>query len=626
MSRRRRRLLDSAFASQEFQIILAGWQSNMPGGHVTGTGATLSSPADDAQAGLWQWSLNGGGPYGVGGADPNPSNARVLLAASGGGLLYPQTIDANRVGKAYSYMQSVRAATGKPVVVIPFGVGGTSMSEYLAASSSPSNWPANRYNVTKTAYDAFKAAYPNSRVHSIILSVLENEIQNTLGAGNVAGWMDQFVTDIRAFGGTGMATAPIVINSPIWEWLGNTAANRAYVLALAKWASGKANVGFMRPSKGFSVSGDTIHMTNAGNRLEGPLMYSRLATVAALQAAPASAPSVSLTGEQLNLVANGAPYYEVWYRAPAGSGSYTKTEFVAKEQDTPGATLKCTLPGTGGRGAVIIAKNGIGGDSASAPSSGTAEHVTYAVPAVTPPTPVIDIDVLNASVDGSQNITSIPSKGSDVTAWTPESSAGTGATAALKRQAVGSDSALILDATTKSIFRGSAYAFPSGNVSWIMPILYATSPAVGTLIGAANVSPQDFAVSMANAGLNIKAGWNNTTTQLLSVTNFLQFNTASEFWRLFWGTYDRTANTYTIGMDFETVLSGTPTQRASSPANSTGMRFFSTGLGSATNGWSGSTLALGPKVYNAVLSFNEILKIANDIRTASGVTFGYAPS
>lgn len=615
-------------SSAPLQIILAGWQSNLPGGHVTATGATLSSPADDAQAGLYQWSLNGGGPYAAGGLDPNPAQARILLPASGGGILNPQTIDANRVGAQYSFMKAAQAANpGLSFVVVPFGVGGTAILEYLASAGVTTNWPANRYTVTKTAYDTLKAAYPNSRIYAFIASILENEIQNVMGSGNVQGWLNTVVDDFRALGGAGASDAPFIFSSPLWEWIGNTPVNRAYLLEAAKFCASKPNCGLIRRQRGFQVSGDTIHMTNTGQRIHGPEMHSFRAVIIALNAAPAPIPAVTLTGEQLNIVSVGASYYDVHYRA-SGGGAYTKTELAPKDANKVGDTMKCIIPGQGNRDAIVIARS-IGGDSAAAPSAGTAPMVSYAVPAVSPPTPVVSIDVDNATLDGSLNIISIPSNGSDVTAWVPTSAVGQGAAAVLKRQLVGGKYGLILDTTSKCLWRGSAFVFPAGDYSWIMPMLFTGNVGSGVFIGCGQSgSNNDILISMASSQNTMKWGHNTNATQRLGPSTLLSFDTSSAYYKWFAGSYNRAANTEILYIDDEVVtgITGTMVQRAAAPANTGGTRFFNNGIDTAVAGWGGSTIALPPKVYSAVLSYNEFQKIKNDYRVDHGVSFGYQPS
>lgn len=620
----------------ETLIVITLHQSNMNGGQTTGSPA-LSSPADDAQAGLNQWSPNGGGAYTAGGVEPNPSFARTVIAASGGGLRFSQGLTPNTVGPAYSFMKAAAAANpGQEILIIPGGVGGTDTNEYHPAAGTPTNWPANRYNVIKTAYDTYKAFNANSQIYAFVASILENEIANNrAGVGASQATIDAYLTTVldtwlagfRAFDGPGAADAPFILSSPVSEWVSTGENARRYLLGAAKWAAAQANVGFLRRPVGYSVGGDNIHMTNVGNRIVGPELHDHRAVIVALQTTPPTVPGAALTGETLSITSVGTPYYEVWYRAPAGSGDYTKTDFVAREASKVGAVMKMTLPGVGGRDGIIIAKNtGGAGDSQAAPTSGSTPHVTYAVPAVTPPTPVVSIDVDNAVLDGSSNIVSVPSNGSDTTDWIPTAAAGQGATAALKRQLIGSKYGLVLDSTSKSLWRGSAYVFPSGDISVVMPMLLSTQPSTGVFVGCAQTGTNmDMLLSLASSGANFRAGFNTSSVQLLTANAPMTNQYSSTYWRFVAFLYGRTANSMDVYLDDEIVLTGAPTQRSASPANSGGTRFFNTGIDTATGGFSGGTLALPPKVYNAKLTFNELQKIKNDYRTDHGVTFGYSP-
>jgi hypothetical protein len=616
-------------------IIITLHQSNMNGGQTTGS-PTLVSPADDAQTGLDQWSPNGGGAYLSGGVEPNPSFARTLIPASGGGLRFSTALNPNTVGPAYSFMKAAAILTGNPnIIVIPAGVGGTDTNEWLTGSGPPTNWPANRYTVAKTAYDTLKVAVPDSTIYAFVASILENEIANNragVGASQavVDAYMhpllDSWVAGFRAFGGPGADTAPFLLSTPVPEWLGygNNQARR-YLLSAAKWAAATPNVGLIRRPLGYATGGDPIHQTNIGNRIHGPELSDFRPVVIALQTAAASVPTTSLNGETLSITSVGASLYEIWTRAPAGSGDYTKYDYISREHNKVGSTMKLTLPMQGGRDAIVVAKNAAGGDSQATPTSASTPHVTYAVPAVTPPTPVVSIDVDNASLDGSLNIISVPSNGSDTTAWTPTAAAGQGATAALKRVLVGSKYGLVLDSASKSLWRGSAYVFPAGDISFVMPLLFSTVPASGVFIGCAQTGTAMDMFASANSGAGFKWGFNSNSVQVGGSTTFLQNSTDSVFYRFFCGIYNRTANTVLLYCDDELVASGTPTQRSASPANSGGTRFFNSGIDTATAGWSGGTIALPPKVYNAVLTFDEMQKIKNDYRTDHGVTFGYTP-
>lgn len=613
-------------AGPDYWIIPVLHQSNMTGGHTNALGATLLSPDDDAATDLYEWSPNGGGAYSAGGADPTPSFARMLNADATAQLRFPQGTAGTTyprtergVGPAWSFMKAAKAAyPNRKFVAIPIGVGGTSISEYHPGAGSPTNWPANRYNVFKTAYDAFKVAYPNSEIFAFLSSFLENEMQNSLGIPAVSTGGVTFIDGFRAIGGAGADTAPFVFSSPLVEWLQNDTTKRGYLLAGAKLAATQPGVGFIRRPRGYSVGGDTIHMTNVGNRIHGPQMYEMRDLTIALNAAPTAAPAVSLTGETLSITSTGAPYYDIFVRAPAGSGSYTKYEFVPQEYNGVGQVLKLTVPLAGDRDVYVVAK-AYAGDSAAS------TVLTYTVPALSVPTPIIHLDFDNAVMD-TVNMVSVPSAGSDVTDWIPTSTAGTGATAAMTRQLLGSKYVAVLNATTKRFSRGSAYVFPAGDYTVVAPMLIGSATAGGNIIGAGQATNPDIQIAVgSNSGLNARVSHNTGSVQLLSTSN--PTGLVTTLWVFFAVVYNRTANTITFYYNDEAItLPGTLVQRAASPANSGGTSFFGNGVASTAQGWSGSTLAMPPQEFNAALTFDQLQKLKAQYRTDHGVAFGYVPA
>jgi hypothetical protein len=613
-------------AEAEYWIIPVLHQSNMTGGQTNALSATLLSPDDDALTDLFEWSPNGGGAYSAGGADPTPSFARMLNAAATAQLRFPQGTAGTTyprtergVGPAWSFMKAAKTAyPNRKFVAIPIGVGGTSISEYHPAAGAPSNWPANRYNVFKTAYDAFKVAYPNSEIFAFLSSFLENEMANSLGLSAVSTGGVTFIDGFRAIGGAGADTAPFVFSSPLVEWLQNDTTKRGYLLAGAKLAVTQPNVGFTRRPRGYSVGGDTIHMNNAGNRIHGPQMYTTRGLTVSLNAAPPAAPVVSLTGETLSITANGAAYYDIFVRTPSGSGPYTKYEFVPQEYNGVGEVLKTTLPLSGDRDVYVVAK-AYAGDSAAS------TVLTYTVPTLSVPTPIIKLDFDNAVMSGTDMVT-VPSSGSDVTDWIPTSTAGTGATAAMKRQLLGSKYVAVLDATTKRFSRGGAYVFPAGDYTVVAPMQIGSATAGGNLVGAGQATNPDIQIAVgSNSGLNARVSHNTGSVQLLSTNG--PTGIVTTLWVFFAIVYNRTANTISFYYNDEVVtLPGTLVQRSASPANSGGTSFYGNGIASTAQGWSGSTLGMPPQEFSAALSFDQLQKLKAQYRTDhGGVAFGYVP-
>ncbi len=466
----------------------------------------------------------------------------------------------------------------------------------------------------KTSYDLLKAAYPNSYVSTILASIAENEIVNSTPVATFGANLDAWVGTYRGIGGDGAATAPIVLATPLKEWINNDAGFMTYVLEVAKAAVRNPGVAMFRPRQGFNRAGDTIHMTNAGNRLTGPDML----TMKALAINPPTAtPAFSLTGNTGVLISTGAPYYKV-YVTPAATGVTTVYDYVSLEFSLPGQTLKFSVPGSGTRDVYVIAKSSAG-DSAPTPT------LTYTVP-TSSAAAAVSLDYTNATVDGSGNMISVPSDGSDTTAWDPVSTAGTGATAAIKRQLVGTKYCAILDATTKSFIR-TGFTWAAGDYSFTIPIYYNTLASTGVLVGSGQTGTAlDIYIAMANSGINLRMGNNSTTTQGLTVSN--PFNGNFKIWFFLAFTYNRTSNTAKIYINDELVLTFTPTLRSASPSNSGGSKFFNNGAASATGGFgSGAApvLSMPPKHFNAELTFNDLQKIMNDYKVDHGVDFGYAP-
>lgn len=603
-------------------IHLFGHQSNNTGGDVSGATATIISPDDDAVTGVYQWSVNGGGNYQTGGVPSFPAFQNVLTASTGHGR-FPSgnyASDTN-VGRHHNFLKAARTANPtEDQVGVLFGVGGTSINEYNTDSGTPTNWPANRYNVFKSSYDALKVAYPNTYVATIVASILENEMANNMGAANVPGYINTYISTYRAIGGTGASDAPVVFATPLKEWISNDATKMTYMLNAAKTCYANTRTIMWRPRSGYSRAGDTIHMINAGQRLSATDMYTMRAI--ALLTSPPAAPTFSLTGNTGVLVSNGANYYEVFV-TPAATGITTKYEYVPLEYNVPGQTVKFTVPGTGNRDVYVVAKfNSTIGDSPATPT------LTYTVPSSSASARV-SLDFTNASMSGSSNMVTVPSDGTDTTAWDSVSSAGTGDTAAIKRQLVGSKYCAILDNATKSFIR-SGYTWDAGDYSFTFGFYYGTQASNGVLVGAGQTGTAlDIYISLANSGVNLRMGNNSTTVQGLTTSNYFSFNLKLWFFIAF--TYNRTSNTGKMYINDELALTFTPTQRSASPSNSGGSKFFNNGLSSAVGGFAGTATPgseiffMPPKFFNAELSANDLQKVMNDYKVDHGVTFGYVP-
>lgn len=585
-------------------IIPALHQSNMTSGQTVANGAVLTTE-DDPVANIVQVSLNGGGGYPA----QFPSFALVEDAARGN-LRYPVNNYATwqGVGPAFNYVKAVAAANpGRKIIVIPGGVGGTSMNEYNTDSGTPSGWPKNRYNLIKDAILAAQALNPGAVVHSFISSFLENEMANNMGAANVLSFITRYISDFRLI--AGCENAPFVFSSPLPEWMSNDMTKHLYLLNAAKAATTLVGMGFKRRGRGNAVTVDIIHATNPGNRLEGTEMAALKPLADALQTTPPAAPGLVLPTDSdvmnITVPPQGAMYYDIFARSPAGSGAYSKYEMVPFERGNPGDVLKMPVPLIGGRDVYIVAKSKAG-DSLASPVR------TFAVPAVSVPTPVMQQAFTDA--DGSDNLITVPSIGSDTTAWIPQNGANTGAAALYKRTLVGGAYGIIMDNASKNIFR-DAYSFPAGDYTIVAAVQLNSGMLNGVLVGAGGATT-DINFSGANSGVNIRLNHNVNAVQKLTTSNLFANN--FNYWAFIALTYGRTANNPTLYLNDEILtFPGTLTQRSASPGTTGGVKVYS--------GFSNGQIALPMRVYNAELSFAQLAKIKDEYRQAHGVTFGVAP-
>lgn len=588
-------------------IIIAMHQSNMTGGQTNAFGATVISPDDDAVAGIKQVSPNGGGAYPA----QNPSFALVEDDARGN-LRYPVGVysTALAVGPAFSYAKAVKAANpGQKVIIITAGVGGTSMAEYTISAGIPTNWPKNRWNMTKDALVAAQTLNPGAVVHSFISSFLENEMSNqTPVLASLPAGIAQYINDLRTLPGCSDST-PFVFSSPLPEWLSNDTSNAklGYLLAGAKAGILFPNVGFRRRYRGGVVTQDSIHATNVANRVEGGLMHATKLLSDGFQTAAPAAPTVTLPTDSdvMNIVSVGAPYYDIFARSPAGSGAYTKYEMVPFEGMDPGTVLKMPIPLKGGRDVYVVAKSRAGDSSASSVQ-------TFAVPAVSVPTPIFQAAFTDA--DGSDNLLTLPSIGSDTTAWVVRRGASTGAAALVKRQLIGSNYGVVLDTLNVDFFRDT-YAFPAGDYTLVYAVYVGSGAINGAFITGAGASI-DIHYGGANSGINYRLNHNSSSVQKLTTANPFNFNV--NYWLFTTVSYNRTTNTATLRANDEVVtFPGTLTQRSASPGTTGGVKILSN--------FPTGTLALPPRVYNAELSSAQLAKIKDEYKQNHDITFGVLP-
>lgn len=196
-----------------------------------------------------------------------------------------------------------------------------------------------------------------------------------------------------------------------------------------------------RRPPGYVIGDAQVHATNAGQRLfGGVILPAAWAERNLFQSGNPPAVWVhSLNAQTMNFTSVGNIVYGVEISSP-GANTWTYYEPTILMDARAGQTLSCTLPATGSRDCRIVTKSR-GGVSRSTVGN-------YTAPSVTVPTPLVELDFENATVDGSGNIISVPSIGTDTTPWIPHSSLGTGAAAGMKFATV--NGKRVLDLTTPS--------------------------------------------------------------------------------------------------------------------------------------------------------------------------------
>jgi hypothetical protein len=586
-------------------------QSNEAGGHTAANGGTLLSPDDDPVARSKQVSPNGGGSFPA----QWPQFALVQDDMRGNGR-YANGVYATNpaVNPAHSFARQVTIANpAATVVTLPIGVGGTDMNEYTPGAGIPSGWPKNRWNMGKDAFNAQMAIDPTTTWYAFTACILENEISNVRGPTNVPQQLTDYVAAFRSYGGASANTATFLLSSPQPDWMNNDMVKWDYLIQAHKTAASLPNVGIVRAKRLDSVTTDIIHKKNIAQRRVGAEKHDVLMPrTIALQTTAPLAPVVNLpaNSDMLEITSDLVWYYDMFVRSPPGSGAYTKYEMVPFECNMPGEILRMPIPLAGDREFYVVSKGSLGLDSpASAP-------ITFTVPTPSLPGFVFDTDIDNASVDGSQNIISLPSIGSDTTPWIPQGAgATTGAAALLKRQLIGSSGryGLVLDNAAKYLLASTGQ--PAGDYSMWTAVYISSTVLNGTLFGA-GVTAVDINWGGANSGLNTRLNHNSSSVQLLSTDN--PFLNNYSYWAFIAVTYNRTGNLIKEYMNDKIILTGAPTLRAASPVQTGGSRIFSA--------FSGGALALPFRTCSSELTLAQLSKIKAQYRADYGIQFGVLPA
>lgn len=607
-------LVQPPSASVSYVAIMAWHQSNMAGAHRVATGGSLLSPDDDPAYGIMQISPNGGTSVG------DPAKAQVLLPASGH-LLFPGGTPGDievAVTPAFSYAKKLYEAGvfGSSIpVLFDWGVGGTSMLEwmdYALVGSNPQGPSSTmpKFEAAKATWNWWLSQYPNTTVHSMIYSPVENEMlePGPRTPTEVAQRFDNLFASHRNLALCSNAWIGLLTPTPEFTV---TAQYKLLYNEIGRAAFRHPKVFTFHTPPGGAVGGDQVHATNNAQRnVRGPgLKLARDAAPALQSAAPPVVTGFGLVGQTLTFPAVGAPHYFIDI-SPPGANTWTTYEPTFLMRNLAGDSLTCTLPGSGNRDYRIRAKS-YGGESTSAVGN-------YTAPVVSVPTPLVQLDFENATVDGSGNIISIPSIGTDTTPWIPHSSSGTGAAALMKFALV--NGKRVLDITSPSMRLHYAGTLAAGNISGVIPLYYGSLPSNGVMIGWGQASTNgDMFLTHANSGANVRMGFGTTGVQVIGTNNPFTGKTGKYMSTSF--VYDRTANTLALAVNDVPSISGTPTQRAASPSNSGGTQLYGYNTDASNNGFS-SAKALPPKIWNQVLTSDQIAVVNAEYASTFGISFG----
>lgn len=584
----------------DFGIIIAGHQSNMTGGQMTATGATITA-ADAPDSNIFQYSPNGGTATG------DPAHTKTLEPAIEP-LRYPSgvSIDAN-VGPALSFAKRRLARRRfKNMIIIPGGKGGTPLTDWVTG---------------QPLFDSIAAAYSDLRalltsmgktfaLDSVIMSPLENEMTGGATPANTATRLDNTIASYRAL--PGAANVKVFLGAAAPDYVTGNAAYLAILLEGAKAAVRLPRVGVIGGYTGGSTPGDTVHYTNVANRARGVQLDALDERIDAWQSGPPPAIStISINSQTITFTGTGAPYYTIHVGTAGQSVPYgdAGTDFVPNANNEAGQVYVVTMPGAGNRDAYIVAHS-YGGDSAPSPV------VNYTAPVVTVPQALIQLDF-----SGEPNpMDAVPSVGTDTTSWDPTSSAGTGVTAAI---ATITQNALTIAsiASANKCWKRAAYTLPGGSLTALYPMFMSSQGGTGALLAWGQASTSgDAYFGMANTCTNLKMGFTNTTTQL--ITTGAPLSGQNNKWHAIAFTWDDVAKVGRIRLNGTVpAQSGTILNRAASPSNSGGTKLYGYNADANSNGMAGCKVPT-VAIWNQVLTDDQIDKWFNDIATQYGFTYG----
>lgn len=589
-----------ASAAGTVYIINPAGQSNAVGPDAN---LFVGGSDDIVDSRVLMWSETGGGPSG------DVSKQRQLLPFSVPCLF--EYTNPPGVGPYVKFIKRLLATIGANdrIVVLCSARGGTAVYQGRWRTDGGGDLYNRMLAGFQNLIPALTAAYPGySRKVYTLWQQGESDISIPITGATYKPLLRGVISGMRT------VLASLGINDDIWLSAGMTPIYFGNYAALGvEFEQGQVEACTEEPRAFWvggldhgSTAGDTIHYDHDAMLDLGDLNFDKRDRAIFLTSSVPVAPSNPvINAEQISFGASDCGgLYAIEYRAVGSSGAWTRTKVHSRLVDNIGVTLTYNIPGTGDRDVRVFALSYAGDSLPSA-------TVTYTTPSASLPTPLIKLDIANAPVDGSGNVTSIASIGSNTLSVIPESSAGTGATAVLTKTNVGGRSALALTvgkslrATSNPIPAGGSQSFtalfawshdsPIASSSW----LYAWNNN-----GGSDTTVGDVALGLANSGVNLKACLNSTTADLLSTGSLVAQNKnhCAAF------VYDASvpaSPTWRIDLNGVTVASGAAEVRSQfTQTNNLGAKFF--GYGRAVNALGINGKAFCAEIYGDALTNTQV--------------------
>jgi hypothetical protein len=409
-----------------YVALWANGQSNMRGN----TNAVNVDPVLDApDPRILQWSLHGGG---------DATKSQVLLQATEP-LLHGTDQDPTwGPGLEMQFARQLLPTlqSHQKIVILPCAINGTPISTWLPPSGA--NWVDS-----VACLSSFFAAYPDSTCPFILNLQGEADVLASTDPATYKTQQDQMFAAMRA-ADPRCADATIIAGQMLLSFIQAQASgpgidhvHRTMPLRIRNsWFSPEVDDVGKRDSVHYGV--DVIrnlgaHM--ATHRDRARFLADNLAPVPT---------NVALEARTIKFGSSDAPAYVI-QTSPIGQNNWTDTEVYPYKFNVLGDTLQFDIPGTG-EVDVRVKSRCYKGDS------DPTQTLTYRVPVIQVPQAVWDLDFANAPVDANGFVTSVPSVGSDATAWSPVGS--------IPRAAINGKNAL--DVTTSGMQLKRNGVFPNG--------------------------------------------------------------------------------------------------------------------------------------------------------------------